>query len=239
MTHIIKAPLSFNVRGILPILKRFGRHYCKATEETSCIPRIAKLTDRKIVRIRGRDSTKYLQGIITNDMQCFNDQSRRCLYTMLLNSHGRVLFDALIFSIPGEADEYFLETDEAATEGVIKHLKTYKLRAKVEVDDASKEVEPWVVFSGDESISVGASSNDKILAVKDPRLGPLGMRIVVPWNQSPVDILKIREHVPVTSAVYKEERYKLGVAEGLDEITSGNALPLDYNLALLNGGMIP
>lgn len=226
-----------NTRIIFPGLKEHARRFAAVAGEPSRVQKLAKLSDRKIIRIKGTDSTKYLQGILTVDMESFADEGRRSAYTMLLNSQGRVLFDALIYAVPGESNHYFLEADESALSDIIKHLKMYKLRAKVEVEDGSKEFEPWVLFSENTPICMNASSNKDIIADKDPRSEFLGMRMIVPWNKSPVDIIKIGDHVPVGSAVYKEQRYKLGIAEGLDEIPSGSALPLEYNLALLKGGM--
>ena len=202
------------------------------------VPKLAKLSDRAILRIKGKDSAKFLQGIITNDVNHMKEEAHKSLYTMLLNSQGRILFDALLYSVPDATEEYFLESDAEAVDGILKHLKMYRLRAKVEIEDASKDVDSWVLFSGDDNIDVDTINDKNILAMKDPRLESLGLRIIVPWNQSPVNLLKVGDHIPVGTAVYKEHRYKQGVAEGLGEMPSGNSLPLEYNLALINGGML-
>jgi len=209
--------------------------FCLAPEEARKVGMLAKLTDKNILRIKGRDSAKFMQGIITNDIYNLSSDGDQSLFTMLLNAQGRILFDAFIYRVPGQTDEFFLECDNASTDDIIKHLRAYKLRAKVDIEDAAKDVEPWVLFRVGDRSDIETMCQSSLLAAKDPRLGQLCTRMIVPWNQSPLDFLKIGEHVVVEPAVYKEHRYRLGIAEGMSEITSGNSLPLEYNLALLNG----
>ncbi len=94
---------------------------------------LTKLTERKLLRIKGRDTNKFLQGIITNDINCLVDGHSEMMYTMFLNVQGRVLYDAFLYTVPGSSNEYFLECDANASDDVISHFKRYKLRAKVEV----------------------------------------------------------------------------------------------------------
>eukprot|EP00112_Aurelia_sp_Birch-Aquarium-sp1_P013909 Seg298.12 transcript_id=Seg298.12/GoldUCD/mRNA.D3Y31 product="putative transferase CAF17-like mitochondrial" protein_id=Seg298.12/GoldUCD/D3Y31 len=225
-----------HLQGFLQRRAIFCKQYRQVTRSNATLPRLAKLKERKLIRLNGKDTTKFLQGIITNDMTSFQNDACKILFTMLLNSQGRVLFDAFLYAVPGEPDGYFLECDSDAIESVIKHLKMYKLRAKVNISDASKEVEAWVLFPGNGALDANVmKGDDKLLANKDPRIASLGMRIIMPWNQSPADLLDIDDHIPVDSAVYREHRHKLGIAEGTDEIPPGNVLPLEYNLALING----
>ena len=228
---------SGHLQGFLQSRAIFSKLYRQVTRSNATLPMLAKLKERKLVRLNGNDTTKFLQGIITNDMNSFQNDACKILFTMLLNSQGRVLFDTLLYAVPDEPNCYFLECDSDAIDSVIKHLKMYKLRAKVNISDASKEVEAWALFPGNGALDANAIKEDnKLLAHKDPRLASLGMRIIVPWNQSPTDVLNVEDHIPVDSTVYREHRHKLGIAEGIDEIPSGNVLPLEYNLALINGG---
>ena len=237
MAGTLRAASRVNIRNVVFPLKRYWKTYSTAVEEVGSIPRLAKLEEKSILRITGKDSAKFMQGVITNDISKLRPGGQRSLFSMLLNSQGRVLFDAFIYCVPGETDEYFLECDKGAVDDIIKHLKTYKLRAKVNFEDASKDVEPWVFFSENDCTSIEMIRNENILATKDPRLDHLCIRMIVPWNQSPVDFMRIEEHVVVDSAVYKEHRYKFGIPEGINELSSTKSLPLEYNLALMNGGM--
>ena len=228
---------SRRLQGFLQSRAIFCKPFGQVTRSNTTLPRLAKLKERKLIRLTGKDTAKFLQGIITNDVNSFQNDGCKILFTMLLNSQGRVLFDAFLYAVPEEPDGYFLECDSDALNNVIKHLKMYKLRAKVNISDASKEVEAWTLFPGNGTLGANVIKGDnKLLAHKDPRHASLGMRIVMPWNQSPADLLNIEDHLPVDSSVYREHRHKLGIAEGADEIPSGNVLPLEYNLALVNGG---
>ena len=215
----------------------------KATPTTSL--KLAKLKERSILRVEGRDSMKFLQGLTTNDVTCLTEEHCKILYTMLLNPQGRVLYDVFLHTVPGEEFQCLMDYEEGALDRIVSHLKRYKLRSKVKVSDASKEIEPWVVFSDhnpDAPVDVfqgGIVDDNKIIASRDPRIPELGVRVLAPWNESPSELLKLQNCMVVDSEVYRLHRYRLGVAEGLEEIPSENALPLEYNLALLNGGIFP
>lgn len=70
----------------------------------------------------------------------------------------------------------------------------------------------------------------------DPRLEQLGFRMVLPKGSSPCVCF---EDVYETGDTFEYDvhRAKLGVCEGVDEIPPGNAMPLEYNIAYLNGGI--
>ena len=208
-----------------------------ATTESG-LPNLAKLTDRALLRIKGRDAAKLLQGITTNDINLLVEGTDKIQYTMFLNSQGRVEYDAFLYVVPGETAEYLIECDAAVSDDVMSHIKKYKLRSKVEISDASKEMETWALFSRSGKLDGSMVEKTGIIAEKDTRTNALGIRMVIPWNQSPVDLLGIKDCLKVDSVVYKEHRYTLGIAEGIQEIPPGNPLPLEYNLALINGGML-
>jgi folate-binding Fe-S cluster repair protein YgfZ len=54
---------------------------------------------RSLVAIRGNDSFKYLQNLVTNDMNSLNtnddttNKSAKSMYSMILNNRGRILYD--------------------------------------------------------------------------------------------------------------------------------------------------
>lgn len=60
---------------------------------------------------------------------------------------------------------------------------------------------------------------------RDPRLGTLGARCIGPWAEGQV---RAQER-------YALQRYSLGVPEGDEEIPQGQAMPLEFNLDVLNG----
>ena len=50
---------------------------------------------RSLISVRGRDALPLLQGVTTNDMN--NLEHLKAMYSMLLNSKGRVMFDIILY----------------------------------------------------------------------------------------------------------------------------------------------
>lgn len=188
--------------------------------------------------MRGRDSVKFLQGLVTNDVEAFhNNVEQKAMYGMFLNANGRTLYDTVLYKSDGRGDlpAFFLECDVNAIPELTKHLKMFKLRSKVDIVHAEEYV-PWAMFSMSGTLdlkNVSSTSDIKVL-VKDPRIEQLGFRAVLPKGSSPCvcfeDVYETGD-----SFEYDVLRAKLGVCEGVDEIPPGNAMPLEYNIAYLNG----
>ena len=92
------------------------------------------LEDRAILYINGSDSVKYLQNLISNDIEKVNE-SKSC-FASLLSPQGKFLFD---FIVVKHKDGFFLDCDGSSTKDLIEHLSKYKLRSKVEIKDLSSE----------------------------------------------------------------------------------------------------
>ena len=137
----------------------FARALRTITVKQKCLPNIpsrsvftpgkcnlvaAKLDSRAIIRLKGKDALEFLQGVITNDIHHL--ETRSAIYALLLNHQGRVLYDTIIYST-NTSDEAWIECDKAVQPGLIKHLRIYRVRKKVEVTDAAELTENlWVVF---------------------------------------------------------------------------------------------
>ncbi|BES87801.1 Aminomethyltransferase folate-Hypothetical protein domain [Nesidiocoris tenuis] len=133
---------------------------------------------------------------------------------MVLNSKGRVLYDGFLYST-GSADRFLIECSTEAADPLIKHLRTYSLRKKIEI--CKSELLPWAVFGN-------SVSNDCLVA--DPRCRE-------PWLYR---CLSESQPCPtIEDGSYTKLRYSLGIAEGFNEIPVGEAFPLEYNADFLNG----
>lgn len=55
------------------------------------------LPHRTILKIKGQDTSPFLQGIITNDMALLEEPGRTAMYSHMLNVQGRTLFDILLY----------------------------------------------------------------------------------------------------------------------------------------------
>ncbi|KAJ7533622.1 hypothetical protein O6H91_13G057300 [Diphasiastrum complanatum] len=192
------------------------------------------------------------------------------VYTTLLNPQGRFLFDMFLYkpvypvdkldrtgSSPGSNGEglpvLFADVDAASAEDLIHHLKKYRLRSKVEIQNISNNLSVWQRFGGGESKdsevregadSVGWGGNKDLTGstaaegdahgwrwYTDPRLRDLGSRGVFPANETP-PLVEANEQL--SEEFYLLWRLEQGIPEGPTEIPTGEALPLEYNLAGLN-----
>ncbi|XP_072930023.1 putative transferase CAF17 homolog, mitochondrial [Epargyreus clarus] len=192
------------------------------------------LEGRKLLKMKGEDASIFLQGLITNDMKHF-EEGARSMYAMLLNNKGRVLFDTLIHK--WEADNSFIiECDKDIAAQMQKHLKLYKLKRLVEINDINEELRLWVLTKDS---SESKSKLKDIAVYKDPRLTDLGFRIISPAQMQGAEVLdRLEENevkVESNEDGYKYLRYKLGVSEGAKDLPPGTSFPLEVNCDYLHG----
>ncbi|KAJ0173740.1 hypothetical protein K1T71_010889 [Dendrolimus kikuchii] len=192
------------------------------------------LKSRSLLKVSGKDAGVFLQGLITNDMEHF-EEGTKSMYTMFLNNKGRVMYDVLIHKWQKE-DSFMIECDKNVLSMLQKHLRIYKLKRAAEIEDVSKDYKLWVLIS-DAFVPESGLTND-IDIYKDPRLSDLGFRIIGP---SSILEEKITEVTGKDTTVEKNEdgykylRYKFGVSEGADDLPPGTCFPLECNCDYLHG----
>lgn len=170
----------------------------------------AVLMDRGVVRLAGETVRDFLQGLVTCDVRTLSPEAPS--YGALLTPQGKILFDFLMFV---EGDAVVLDCERGQTEALVKRLKFYRLRAKIEIDDISTD-RMVVVAWGDTGTPIGPP---------DPRLEALGCRV-------------IGQNVIETSAHMRDwdaHRIRLGVPEGGKDYAFGDAFPHEADLDQLNG----
>ncbi len=183
--------------------------------------------------------------MITNDINHLENQN--ALYSFFLNKLGRVNYDSLIYKLlpkekDGELRETFLiECDSEITEELVKHLKIYRVRRKIDITIVDDELKLWCLFDKDDlaqSEGFNFSLGNNNLVFKDPRLKNLGFRFVMPDK---VDSLKLHSLIGHQVEVSDDDedyhvlRYQLGVGEGIEDLPPGKAFPLESNLDYLHG----
>ena len=180
----------------------------------------AWLEDRGVIRVSGEDASKFLQGLLTNDVERLEAGEAR--YAALLSPQGKILFDMLVVRIPAEnGAAYLIDCAAAQSADLAKRLSFYKLRAKVAVADESADhgvVAGW----GDEPQNAAGG-----VVYRDPR-ALLGWRAVLPLNQA-MAVGAGRAHE------YERLRIALAVPKGGVDFAYGDAFPHDANLDSLNG----
>ena len=91
----------------------------------------ALLSDRGILRVAGADAHKFLQGVITNDIDKARDGA--AIHAGLLSPQGKILFDFFVIS---DGDDFLIDVAKDNVAGLAKRLGFYRLRAQVEIADA-------------------------------------------------------------------------------------------------------
>ncbi|CAH2250893.1 putative transferase CAF17 homolog, mitochondrial [Pararge aegeria] len=212
------------------IINKFLRNV--HTETTSSSNILYPLKSRGLLKVTGDDASVFLQGLITNDMNHF-EEGTKSMYAMFLNNKGRVLYDTLIHKWNKE-ESFLIECDRKLVNVLQKHLKLYKLKRKVNIEDVNDEYLLYAL----KSTNVKDVSNEKINVYKDPRLTELGYRVISSVDVKDSDVAQTVGNDVVTESNedgYKYLRYKLGVSEGADDLPPGTSFPLEANCDYLHG----
>lgn len=181
--------------------------------------RAALLSDRSVLRVGGADAHKFLQGVITNDLDKTRDSL--AIHAGLLSPQGKILFD---FFVVADGDGFLIEIASAEAAALLKRLGFYRLRAEVEISE-EPSMQVAAAWDGEPALPTSA------IAFTDPRLPALGVRILLPAGET-VTHLGCTE---VPAADYHASRIRLGVPEGGRDYSFGEAFPHDALFDQLNG----
>lgn len=224
------------------------RHVSVAAKQKSSV--VECLNSRGILRVSGKETSLFLQGLITNDMRHL-EEGAQSMYTMFLNTKGRVMYDAIIYQSKEEG-VFLIECDNSALPHLQKHLKMFRVRRKIDIDNVENEIKAWVVFDpkltemGDMKLVQESTNNEDIISdlkkrpdiivCRDPRLSTLGVRILAPADedislQNDGDKSVCQEE----RLSYRELRYRLGIGEGVNDLPPENCFPLEANGDYLHG----
>eukprot|EP00160_Parvularia_atlantis_P003811 Unigene13201_Nuclearia_a/m.39993 Unigene13201_Nuclearia_a/g.39993 ORF Unigene13201_Nuclearia_a/g.39993 Unigene13201_Nuclearia_a/m.39993 type:complete len:328 (+) Unigene13201_Nuclearia_a:87-1070(+) len=182
------------------------------------------MTARGLLRVAGRDAATFVNGLASNrtlwDAHAPGAPQQQGVFTAFLTPQGRVLCDA--FVLP-ENGALLVDCHRDVAPRLLEHLRKYKIRVKVEINDATAEYRVAQRLPG-----AAAPLNGAVITTRDPRLPALGERLV----------LRAGEPVPAGENgldAYTLLRYQNGVAEGPAEIAVGEAFPFECNLDLTHG----
>lgn len=164
------------------------------------------LAERAILEIAGDDRKKFLQGLISNDINKATENN--LIYAVMLNAQGRFLYDFFIFEI---AEKLILDCSASRRDEILQKLNFYKLRSKVTL----KKNDELKVFYSENAVS-------ETLSFKDPRHSNLGFRYY--QNSS--------ESSPISS--YHFNRISLKIPEGESDLTYEKSLILEFDFDHLN-----
>lgn len=197
---------------------QFGRLFSVAPYK----PKLELLKNRCLIKIKGDGVYAYCQGLMTNDI--FKLNTEKSLYSLILNSKGRVLYDCLIYKV----DDYvLLECDKDSAIDLKKYLKMYLLKRKLDID-ILEDKNVWALFS---STPLTLDLNS-FSVFNDPRLPILSKRIITNTILDTNMETFLEDHE--NNFTYQQWRYTIGLAEG-NEFLKGQSFPLEMNCDYLNG----
>ena len=125
----------------------------------------ASIVNRSIISVSGEDRKKFLQGLITNDINKVSEN--QAIYSLMLSPQGRFLYD---FFIIENDQNLLLDCCSERADEILQKLSFYKLRSKVEI---KKEDELLVM------VSLREDFDTKIISFTDPRNIAMGFRAFV------------------------------------------------------------
>ncbi len=186
----------------------------------------ALLPDRGVVKVSGDDARRFLNGLVTNDMEKVTPGSAQ--FAALLTPQGKIVSDFIIAeALPQDGGGFFLDCPRALAAMLVEKLNFYKLRAKVLVEDRSDTL--GVVAFWD-----GIGQSDVGLSYADPRLPALGTRTIIPPDLAAEAAANLGATLAGHEA-YNAHRIALGVPRGGEDFAYGDTFPHEADMDQLGG----
>lgn len=186
----------------------------------------AFLPDRGVVKISGEDARRFLDGLVTTNVELVQPGLGR--FGALLTPQGKIIADFLVTEVSaGHGGGFVLDCPLALAQALADRLGFYKLRAKVSVENISQNLGVLAVWDG-----VPAAKPD--LAFEDPRNPQLGWRILVPDDLVSEAATAIGAEL-TDSEAYEAHRIACGAPRGGVDFIYGDAFPHETNMDRLHG----
>jgi len=186
---------------------------------------VAILDERAVLRITGEDAAKFLDNVVTNDVETLQpDQAR---FAALLTPQGKIVADFFVIGVAQEEGGGFLfDVPKALAEDVAKKLGFYKLRAAVTI-----EARPDLAVV---AVVDGAASPEEGVVYEDPRHPGLGQRIILPAADAKAELEKAGFEI-VDASRYHEKRVTLGIPDGGKDYAYLDTYPHEADMDQLGG----
>ena len=192
-----------------------------------------ELENRGILAVEGQDKFKFLQGLVSNDVQ--RVEKNRVIYSALLTPQGKYLYD---FHLLEDKGRYLLECERDRLPDLRTTLNRYKLRSDITLRDVSNEHRVLAVFGNDAAAVLDLSNQEGFagiyndgIAFIDPRLKDLGARLVI---SSEIDYRKANFSRGRLDD-YEHLRIRLCIPDGSRDMEVEKTVLLEAGLDELNG----
>jgi folate-binding protein YgfZ len=210
-------------------------------------PLYAILPHRAVVTLAGPDVRGFLQGIVSNDVARVSTE--RALWTAFLTPQGKFLHEFFLVERPADATGsdggetlFWLDCEAERRADLLRRLKIYKLRARVELGDAGDELAVAALFGPGTAAALGLDGGAPGQACEamggvaflDPRLPALGARALLPRGAAE-DALRAAGFAAAALDDYDRLRIGLGVPDGSRDLEVEKSLLLESGFDELNG----
>jgi folate-binding protein YgfZ len=194
------------------------------------------LEDRGILYINGADANKFLQNMITNDINRV-DENNSC-FASLLSPQGKFLF---AFIIAKHKSGYFIDCEKSQVEALFKQLSIYKLRSKVEIMNLSNEFviaafnkDKFLKFEGAKDTPGNTIKYREDCILLDPRNKNLGARLIINLEKLYLSLKKLElKDSPVSE--YYQLSHELGIVQKNMNKLQNKLFGIECNFEELNG----
>eukprot|EP00811_Abedinium_folium_P035054 NODE_7882_length_1542_cov_2.260777.p1 GENE.NODE_7882_length_1542_cov_2.260777~~NODE_7882_length_1542_cov_2.260777.p1 ORF type:complete len:378 (-),score=102.83 NODE_7882_length_1542_cov_2.260777:409-1437(-) len=189
------------------------------------------LLDRAVLRVAGRGSTKFLQGLCTQDVAALSAAPRRCIVpAAFLSAKGRVLCDALVFAggPAAEREEFLLDIHSSMAAPILRLLRRHRLREKFIIENVTHAYTPVAELPAEAHPVNCVAAEDMEGFLPDPRFAALGRRALLTADEGKA-VLERGLHLDA----YHHWRLCCAVPEGPLDLPPNKALPFYSNLDLL------
>jgi hypothetical protein len=186
----------------------------------------AFLPDRGVVKVSGEDARKFLDGLVTTNIELVQPGLGR--FGALLTPQGKIIVDFLVTEAPeAHGGGFVFDVPLALAQAFADRLGFYKLRAKVIVENISSQLGVMAAWGGTPAMKPD-------LAFEDPRDQQLGWRIFVPDDLVDETVSAIGAEVSESDA-YEAHRIACGAPRGGIDFIYGDAFPHETNMDRLHG----
>jgi folate-binding protein YgfZ len=181
----------------------------------------ALLPDRGVVKVVGDDARKFLNGLVTADLDKVSPAHAR--FAALLTPQGKIIADFIIAEAEqADSGGFFLDCPRALASSLVQRLNFYKLRARVMVEDLSEHLGVMAAWDGMGETEYG-------LCYADPRLPALGTRVMLPPHLAGEAAADLGAEL-ADAEEYEAHRIALGVPRGGMDFAYGDTFPHEADM---------
>lgn len=187
------------------------------------------LKHRSIISVEGEDAINFLQGILTNDVNEIVE--KKVVYSLMLTPQGKFLFD---FFLIYHNKKIHIDCHKDSVPDILKKLKMYKLRSKVELQDLSDKYEVVALNCSFENLPLDKTKDAiypfcKGAVYKDTRAQDMFARSFIEIENN-YQSFKAHDFEASQIDDYTQKRIELKIPEGHIDLISSSSFPHDFQM---------